>query len=174
MDEKDPKEVLVLGGGIARQVAQSMFPDANIDVGTYKIAKKNRKKYDAIVSFNALQILSFRDTVGALQDMLDHLNPKGQVYVYVPSMEWIAEQVIEMEPSKNWRTILFGSQKTAADFHKNVFTMKDLRNIFESAGLDVIYANHGSFMWGELEVGQHLVIGVRHGETASVEEHPSG
>ena len=155
---EDTVKVLAVGGELARRVAESMFPDAEIDVEFNKISKKNKKKYDIVLSWNTLMYIPFDKAESYTQELMAHVAPGGQMVLYVVAMEWIAEQILDFQHSNTWRGLLFGSQKDASKFCKNGFTLIDMRNLCFGAGAHVISAETGSFVVADTKVGNHLVI----------------
>lgn len=122
----DTERVLALGGASARNAAENLFPDAKID------APKNvpeRGLYDVVLSYHHLQTISHRDTNKVLQEIRYRLKEEGEFHLFVPSLEWAANQILSPNPHPLLKLHLFGNQYSKDQYNYNGFTMFELRNL---------------------------------------------
>jgi hypothetical protein len=156
--------ILAIGVG-AEDLARMIYPDATIDVSRINVSKKNENLYDALLSRNALQMVENAKVVDVLKRWYACLKQDSEIHVFVPSLEWAAEQILAEDPSPLLLYHLFGGQKTNQDVNKSGFTMRRLRAEMDRAGIPVTHASVGNYeaiINNQVIVGeQHLVIGIK-------------
>lgn len=124
--------------------------------------------FDVVFASHVLEHFPWYDTLNVLKEWRKALKVGGQLHVFVPSLEWAAEQILSDQPSKAVDGHLYAGCITEWDVHKAGFTLRKLRQLFEHAPLSVVMAGSGSYpirIMGEIcEAEQHYVIGVRGSE----------
>ncbi len=136
------KRVLALGVKAASNVAKSLFgEDVPVD---YMDKVPGRGKYDAIVSYHHLQRVSHRDTEDTLKEMQYRLKEGGELHLFVPSLEWVAREILKPNPHPMWKIHLFGNQYSDKQTHLNGFTMMELRNVIDDC-FNVTHATLGEY-----------------------------
>jgi hypothetical protein len=154
------KRVLAIGDGAA-QIAKQLYPAASIDTAAMRPnGKYKRVSYDALLAYHILPKLSYLDARKALTEWVGYLRPEGEIQLYVPSLEWAAEQVLSDKPSPALAIHLFGNQRNK-DFFISGYTMRDLRKMCENAGIAVTQAVSGEYTLGEEVCELHLIVGVK-------------
>jgi hypothetical protein len=123
--------ILAIGNG-AKELALQLWPEAIVDT---KAAKNFR--YDQVISVNELQKNPYRKTANILKDLFGMTN--GELHVFVPSLEWAAEQILSPTPSPVTLLQLFGED----GINKCGFSVNDLRAKFDEAGIPVSQARIG-------------------------------
>ena len=133
--DSTPKRVLAVGHA-SKDLAQEFYPEAVVDV-----AEKPPKKvlYSALVAVNVLQTVPLRRVKVTLQAWRDCLAEGGVMHVFVPSMDWAAEQILSGDPSPATMIHVFGQEGE----NRSGFTMLDLRQKFSAAGIPVRDARVG-------------------------------
>lgn len=152
-------KVLCIGYG-AEQVARQFWPEAQIDKTELRPGNK-RRDYDAVVSYHALPLVSIRENQEAVNAWVECIRQGGELYLFTPSLEWAAEQILSEEPSPALPLHLFGMQTRQGEFYVSGYTMRDLRYLCDKAGLAVKFAKAGTYTIGEHECEMHFVVGVK-------------
>jgi len=150
----NPARVLSLGDPT---MANQLFPDAQIDVvdqvRTKLPARYSKIQYDSIVSYLALPYIHYRNARKVIGEWAGYLKPGGSMHIFVPSLEWAAEQILSEEPSNAVHAVLYGGH-----YPNNFmcgYTMMDVRTLCEMNGLAVIYARVGTY---QLQEGENLYV----------------
>ena len=109
-----------------------------LDMATYKHMGK-LQKMDIIIAFHSLQTVEAKEVPATVAKMISDLNVKGELWIYVPALEWVAAQTAEPDPSPAVHTVLYGPP----DFpHRCAFTLQWLRGLLEASGLVIRRASH--------------------------------
>lgn len=135
--------LLAIGKG-AGEFGKELFPDFTIDTTSLKPSKK-QVGYDAILAFHVLNRVSYRDYGKTIGNWLDALKPDGELHLFVPSLEWAAEQVLSEEPSPLLMRHLFGAQTAEDEFSISGMTLRTARDILANAGVAVTHAAAGTY-----------------------------
>ena len=102
-------------------------------------------KYDHVLASHVLEHFPWFDTIAVLTNWRGLLKPQGRLHVVVPSLEWVAEQILAEHPSKAVLPHLHAGITTPWDVHLASFTMRHLRASFENAGFAVVRARTGDY-----------------------------
>jgi len=120
-------------------------------------------EFDVVFASHILEHITFWKEQEVLNEWARIVRPGGEVHIAVPSWEWVARNVLAEKPSIGLKHLAFASQQTPWEVHLNMFTMRQLRALFEKAGLGVYWARTGPLVinvGGQLvEVEQHYVAG---------------
>jgi trans-aconitate methyltransferase len=122
------------------------------------------EKFDIVFASHVLEHFPWFATEEVLKTWVNTLLPGGELHIVVPSLEWVADQVIMQEqPSKALLPHLFGGLIDEYDVHVTAFTMRYLRAKIEKVGLNCIKAittNYPIVAGGEvLTSEQHYAVG---------------
>lgn len=154
------KHILAVGNG-AEQIALQLWPGAVIDTTPLKPNKKQAAHlYDAILAYHVLPRLSYLDATRAVREWVACLRPGGELQLYVPSLEWAAEQILAEKPSPALAFHLYGNH-TAREFFISGYTMRELRALCERVGIAVTHASAGEYTIGDEPCELHLVVGLK-------------
>jgi hypothetical protein len=153
-------KVLAIGEN-AKDFAQEIFPEAEVDATPLLPGKKRRTDYDSVLSYLALPRVPYRDVMRTVKVWVEALKPGGELTLMVPSLEWAAVQILSPERSPALIVHLFGEQGSRERFHTSGFTMLDLRSLCSMCGIAVTHASTGEYMIGENACEMHTVRGVK-------------
>lgn len=162
------KRILAVGGPTAVEVAKQSYPEDKI-IDSELWPKQRKNSVDGIVSYHALQLVKNRDLIPYLKAYYSVLKPdEGQLAIFVPSLEWLCEEIIFNEnPSQMVKPHLWGNQTSARDSHQSCHTLRTLRRDLSLANFAVTQARQGLYTAeytgpdGKpvvLEAGQHVVL----------------
>ena len=91
------------------------------------------------------------------------LKPGGELHLFVPSLEWVAREILAEDPSVLMLIHIFGPQNDEMGFWLSGFTMRRLRVDMEDVGFAVATAKvaYYSMMIGgkDVQAEQHYVVG---------------
>lgn len=158
---EDKKRILAVGlNSIA--AAKSLFGDIKVD-GVDQFPDDVRKKgyYDAVLSYMSLCVGSYRIAQKTLLKYSKVLKEGGELHLFVPSLEWAADQILSEEPSKILLIHLFGEQTCGLDTYRSGFAMLDLRNLLPAVGIEVVAARAGEYTIGEYTAEMLYVSGIK-------------
>jgi predicted SAM-dependent methyltransferase len=87
----------------------------------------------------------------------------GELHIMVPSLEWMAREILNEDPSPMMLVHIFGVQSTPEDFWLSGYTMRRLRVDMEDAGFAVEAAKVGYYTMNisgqEHTAETHYVLG---------------
>ena len=123
------------------------------------------KGLDGIFASHVLEHISYWDSETVLRHWVDFIKDGGSLHVVVPSWEWMAREVLSENPSPALFGHSFAGNVNEWDVHKCMFTMRNLRRLFERIGLSVTIAKtgiyHVHFNGKDYEAEQHYVCGIK-------------
>lgn len=122
----------------AEKLADHLFPDADRTVLLGNQARPPRKyggKFDAFLSFHDLAKVSHHHTIETLKNWRHVLKRGGEMHLFVPSLEWAAEQILSERPSPLTLWRIYGPQTEEDQFFVNGFVLRKLRADLQKAGL---------------------------------------
>lgn len=172
--------VLEIGAGPKPQ-AQVILPHAKIETmdvdKTYNptylhdaatMPEELHGVFDVVFASHVLEHFPWYQSLDVLREWRKALKVGGHLHVFVPSLEWAAEQILSEKPSKAIYGHLYAGSISQWDVHKAGFTLRGLRALFEHTPLSVVMAGSGPYpirILGEImRAEQHYVIGVRGSE----------
>lgn len=166
--------ILVTGGKIGLEISKMAYPDIEADYGGYNYKTRKRDYYDQVIDYHSLQLIPNRSTVDYLVKLRGSMVVGGFLNLFVPALEWAADQVVNEEnPSPLTLIHLFGNQQGPNQDHKSGHTMRSLRRDLALAGFAVTHASVGAYtvmIKGpggepvEAEAGQHVLIAYKREE----------
>lgn len=114
-------------------------------------------------AYQALQRVSNAAVNKTLKNWFHVLKPGGELHLFVPSLEWVAREILAEEPSVLMLIHIYGSQHDEDNFWLSGYTMRRLRVDMEDVGFAVTTAKVGyySMVIGDKDVQaeQHYVVG---------------
>jgi len=140
--------------------------DICVDLTSEEFRALEVAPFDAIIMFHVLEHIPIGQVQSVGTKLASMLKDGGALYVTVPSIEWIAEEIIAESNNRAVPWALFGGQRDDWDFHKSGFTLPALRAWMTLSGLVVHTAARGKFNIilndGEVYVAeQNYVVGVK-------------
>jgi len=128
-----------------------------------------------VFAYQALQRVSNAAVHNTLKNWRHVLKPGGELHLFVPSLEWVAREILNEDPSVLTLVHIFGPQNDENTFWLSGYTMRRLRVDMEDVGFAVVTAKVGyySMVIGgkDVEAEQHYVVG-RKVDVKQVQEHP--
>ena len=175
----DIKLVLEIGANIKPQAREvPIFKDAKIitlDIDPEQhpdyvgdaanLPQELRGTLDGIFASHVLEHFSYWDTEKVLTHWMDWLKDGGSLHIVVPSWEWAAREVLSDKPSPALFGHSFAGNVNEWDKHLCMFTMRNLRRLFEKIGLKVVAAQTGiyhlHYNGSNYPAEQHYIYGVK-------------
>ena len=97
------------------------------------------------------------------------LREKGELWIYVPSLEWACKEILAGRETMVVQGALYGGQKDELDLHRCAFTLQSLVQLVAHQGFDIKQAGTGKFLcgWGDkvYEIPQNVVVGVKRADS---------
>lgn len=112
-----------------------------------KLPDELRGRYDYVLASHVLEHIDRGHLGQAIDNLVDALQPGGQLCILVPSLEWAAERIVRGEDNMAVQGMLWGGQRdgNAWDVHYCGFTLKALVMICRMRGLDIVMAGQMPF-----------------------------
>jgi hypothetical protein len=85
-------------------------------------------KFDAVVANGILQRFGYMAAPSAINAWVSCLNETGELHIVVPSLEWIAREILAESPSPVVMVALYGGQGGDGSVHTSGYTMRLLRS----------------------------------------------
>lgn len=148
-------KTLAVGTG-ADLVAQELF-GGEID-HTPLLPGKKRTGYDALLSYMALCKVPRSKADETMRAWMEALNPGGEMVLFVPSLEWAAEQIFTQKRSPALMAHIYGTEK---DPYMSGYTLLDVRSYCFRAGLAVTHASTGEYTINDFVCECHTVRGIK-------------
>jgi len=125
-----------------------------------------KEQFDGLFASHVLEHFSYWDTENVLRGWLNCIREGGELHIVVPSWEWAAREVLSAKPSPALLPHSFAGQVNQWDVHLTMFTMRNLRRIFEKLGLGIRAAATGKYHinvgdLGLFEAEEHYIAGVK-------------
>lgn len=122
--------------------------------------KEQMRHYDALIAFHQLQRHPQSKTLPTLNSWKQFLKPKGEISIFVPSLEWSARNILLGTSNPLTIPAIYGLNGE----NQTGFTMLVLRRFMELAKINVLTARSGAYTLGtsrgEFRTEQHYVRGV--------------
>jgi hypothetical protein len=94
------------------------------------------------------------------------LKPDGELWVFVPCLEWACEEVLKGNESIVIQGALYGGQKDEWDTHKVAFSLNALASLVTAFGFEVKRGGKSTYLsivnGKEYTCYQNVVVGVKH------------
>ena len=155
--------VITLGIG-SDKLAKNLWPESTLKTATsLQLPKSWKDQYDKVFAYQALQRVSNAAVNSTLANWFNVLKPGGELHLFVPSLEWVAREILAEEPSVLMLVHIFGPQADEETFWLSGFTMRRLWVDMEDVGFAVTTAKVGyySMVIGDKDVQaeQHYIVG---------------
>lgn len=126
-------------------------------------------RFDIVYCSHVMEHIDRLKVLPTLQNLSRALRDRGELWVVVPSLEWVAREILNGRDGLHIQGHIFGGQATPWDYHRVGFTLLGLRQSLEVVGLVTRKAYQSPF---EIEVSindqkhiyhclQNVVIGAR-------------
>lgn len=144
-------------------------PDNNPDIVhdiTQPLPEELRSQFDLVLAAHVMEHIDRDRVVDTFRNVISAVKNMGEVWILVPSLEWVSSEIINKRDGVHAQLSLFGGQKNPWDFHRCGFTLASLRQMVEICGLIVRKAYQSPFViWQadkEYSAIQNIVIGARY------------
>ena len=139
-------------------------PDIVADAG--HLPEELHGQFDGPFASHVLEHFSYWDTERVLRGWIDCLKEGGELHIVVPSWEWTAREVLSEKPSPATLPHSFAGQVNQWDVHLAMFTMRNLRRLFDKLGLSLRAAATGKYHinvgdMGIFEAEEHYIAGIK-------------
>lgn len=163
---------------ITTDIDDTTGPDLVHDI-TQPLPEELQGTFDLVIASHVLEHIPQHLVVNTLRNLRDALKDGGELQIYVPSMDWVAEElyfrprVMGRLPSPVVWSATYGmgidpetGQENVFQMHKSGFTIMDLRHLFKVLGIVERHFGQGHFTivtgLGEEHVARQIIaIGVR-------------
>jgi hypothetical protein len=156
-------KVLTVGIG-ASQITKDLWEKPAITnlTGSLQGKKKDGRKFDAVVSFMALQRVANGAVHETLKSWRHVLRPGGELHLFVPSLEWAARELLAEDPSPLLLSHMYGLQLKEEQYWLSGHTLRRIRVDIDHVNMTVEAARVGYY---SMDVGdttyraeQHYVL----------------
>lgn len=161
----DPRAML--GKGIELEqldIDPRTNPDYVLDIRE-PMPKDLKGAFDAVFASHVLEHVERGKVNAAVENFKYLLRVGGQLWVFVPSLEWACREVLEGRDTIAVHGVLYGGQKDQWDIHLTGYTKPALRALIQSHGFKIDRSEQTIFtsiVNGESQiVSQNLVVGVK-------------
>jgi predicted SAM-dependent methyltransferase len=125
---------------------------------------QTNKRFDVVYMSHVLEHIERHKLRTVIENCKTLLNPAGQLWVYVPCLEWACEEVLKGNETIVIQGSLYGGQKDEWDTHKAAYTLKALvalLSTFEFAVRKATRSEYLSIVNGKkYTCYQNVVVGV--------------
>jgi len=123
-------------------------------------------KFDIVWASHVLEHISRNDLRQAVQNMYDMLKPGGELWVWVPCMEYACREILAGRDTSAVQALVFGGQKNEYDFHRTGYTLDALTVLVSKFNMEIKQAGVGQFAIStagkeDQLVEQNVVVGVK-------------
>jgi cyclopropane fatty-acyl-phospholipid synthase-like methyltransferase len=140
-------------------------PDILHDITT-PLPEELRGQFDLVLASHVMEHIGRDKVVDAFRHAISAVKNMGEVWILVPSLEWAANEIINLRDGLHVQGTIFGGQLDPFDVHQCGFTLASLRQMVELCGLIVrkAYQSPCTITVGGTEYGslQNIVIGARY------------
>ena len=155
-------------------IRKSVKPDIVHDI-CKPLPNRYKEAFDIVFASHVMEHIDRAKVMDAFKTIYSTVKVGGELYVVVPSMEYVAAEIYFNRMNLAIQASLFGAQNHPGDYHKVGFTLNWLRFILERVlGMSIRKAYQAPLTL-EIEdepitVLQNVVIGLK---VEKIEEDPS-
>lgn len=154
-------KVLALGVG-GKDFAESLLE--GVEKVTLEAAdlKPIHNDFDLLIAFHTLNRIPYPEAQTTLKNWVGALKPGGEILLIIPSLEWAAKQILHTEtPSPALQAHLFGGQRNQREVLKGAYTLLQVRDMCQQAGIKITHVTTGLSDISGHEVEIHSLRGVK-------------
>jgi predicted SAM-dependent methyltransferase len=97
--------------------------------------EEHLNQYDLVTASHVLEHIPRLQVLPTVVNLRNCLKDGGTLYIGVPSMEWVAGELLREKPSNAVIHVIYGMDEPVYQQHRCGFTLMMLRNIVELAGM---------------------------------------
>lgn len=102
-------------------------------------------RFDIVFLSHVLEHIDRAKVFDTVTYLKSALKDGGELWLIVPSLEWVGQELSKDKPSPITLAALYGSQSNEWQYHKTGFTLFQLRTLIEKAGMIPRQAYQGPF-----------------------------
>ncbi len=102
-------------------------------------------KFDIVFLSHVLEHIDRVKVYDTVTYLKSALKDGGELWLIVPSLEWVGQELRKDRPSPITLAALYGSQSNEWQYHKTGFTLYNLRTLIEKVGMVPRQAYQGPF-----------------------------
>lgn len=91
--------------------------------------------FDIVLASHVLEHVRYREVQSAAKNIISGAKQDGEVWIFVPSMEWAARQVLAGRETFGLMGVIWGGQYDPWDYHYSGFTRNSLATLMTKCGL---------------------------------------
>jgi hypothetical protein len=95
---------------------------------------EHQGKYDIVLASHMLEHIEYRYVNQVMRNIVEAVKIGGEVWVFVPSMEWCAREILIGRDGIGLQGTVFGGEMNPWDYHKTGFTLPLLAATLKAAG----------------------------------------
>lgn len=125
----------------------------------------NSMTFDVVYMSHILEHVERHKLQTVMENCQLLLRPGGELWIFVPSLEWACREVLKGNETIVIQGSLYGGQKDEWDTHKVAFTVKALTSLVSQFGFKIRKAGMSAYLsivnGKEYTCYQNLVVGVK-------------
>jgi SAM-dependent methyltransferase len=129
-------------------------------------------KFDVVYISHVLEHIEREKLKVVVENCRNALRDKGELWVYVPCLEWACSEVLKGNESIVIQGALYGGQKDEWDTHKAAFSLNALASLLSSFGFAIRKGGKSKYIsivnGKEYTCWQNVVIGVKNGSPIAI------
>lgn len=124
-------------------------------------------RFDVVFMSHVLEHIERQYLRTTLENCYNLLQKNGELWLYVPSLEWACREIMAGRETIVIAGALYGGQKDVWDLHKAAYTLPALKDLVRSFPFTIRKAGLGKYLsivnGVTYECYQNLVVGVKNG-----------
>jgi predicted SAM-dependent methyltransferase len=148
------------GQVVTVDIREDCHPDYRCDFRRLPFAAGS---FDIVHSAHTLEHISRAECGTVLDEWIRVLAPGGELRINVPSLEWVAKQILAGKLGTDELNVLYGQQEYAENYHQNGFTTASLTALLKEKGLTEQQVTHK---------GYNLIVQARRAKPDGVDRQP--
>ncbi len=156
----DTRKVALLDvGSGSEETAEFFFPEATIirldadeefnpdyvhDIRE-PFPEETHGRFDVVFLSHVLEHIDRTKVYDTMTYLKSALKDGGELWIIVPALEWVGQELRKDRPSPVTLAALYGSQTNEWQFHKSGYTLYHLRQLIEKVGMIPRQAYQGPF-----------------------------
>lgn len=101
--------------------------------------------FDIVVLSHVLEHIEYFKVIPTLKNIRDVMRSGGEMWIFVPSLEWVCQEIEADRETVALQASLYGGQFNDNEYHKSGFTLNTLRQVVETIGFIVRKAHQSIF-----------------------------
>jgi predicted SAM-dependent methyltransferase len=132
------------------------------------LPEEHHNQYDLVTASHVLEHIPRLKVLPTIINLRNCLKDGGTLYIGVPSMEWVAGELLRERPSNAVIHVIYGMDEPVYQQHRCGFTLMMLRHLVELAGMIPRRATQSGLKLvmddTEYQTTQNIVVAMRNKE----------